>query len=196
MDMTQLRYFVKLATLEHLTRAAEELYISQSTLSMSISRLESELGVSLFDRVGRGIRLNSYGEAFLPEANAALEAVSRGQGLIEQLKRNESKRIRLIAPTIMGFPGLMLQLEKQCPDIQLQASQCTLNNIVPRFLNGDVDFCIIAMELTDPALEGCVLRRHEIGCVVSSLNPLASRASVTLAELAGLHFTAYPPGNT
>jgi DNA-binding transcriptional LysR family regulator len=59
-----------------------------------------------------------------------------------------------------------------------------------------VGFCIIAMELTDPALEGCVLRRQEIGCVVSSLNPLASRASVTLAELAGLHFTAYPPGNT
>ena len=196
MDMTQLYYFSKLAELEHLTRAAEELYISQSTLSMSISRLESELGVTLFDRVGRGIRLNAYGEAFRHGAKGALEAVNRGIGLIEQMKRTRENQIRLIAPTIMGFPGLMMELEKRAPGIQLKASQCTLSNIVPRFLNGEVDFCIIAMELTDPALEGCVLRKQEMGCAVSSASPLSSRESVTLAELADLHFTAYPPGNT
>ena len=78
MDLTQLRYFKKLATLEHLTRAAEELYISQSTLSMSISRLESELEVSLFDRIGRGIRLNAFGKAFLEEAVEALVHIDRG----------------------------------------------------------------------------------------------------------------------
>ncbi len=196
MDLAQLQFFVKLATLEHLTRAAEELYISPSTLSMSISRLESELGTSLFDRVGRGIRLNDYGRAFLPSASLALEAISRGTGLIEQLRRNEKKQIRLISPTIAGFPGLLLELEQQCPDIQIKSTQSTLSNIVPQLVRGDVDFCIVAMKLTDPILEGCVLRRQEMGCVISMQNPLSSRSSVSLAELADLHFTAYPPGNT
>jgi DNA-binding transcriptional LysR family regulator len=196
MDLKQLNYFKKLAALEHLTKAAEELFISQSTLSMSISRLESELGVTLFDRVGRGIQLNAYGEAFLLEVNQALKHLNRGLGQIDVMKRNEQNLIRLITPTIMGFPGLMLELEQQCKDIQINSFHSAVSSIVPQFLNGDVDLCIIAMQLTDPALDGCILRQQEMGCVVSASHPLAARESVTVAELAQMDFAAYPPDST
>jgi DNA-binding transcriptional LysR family regulator len=196
MDLKQFRYFKKLAAMEHLTNTAEDLFISQSTLSMAIGRLESELGVKLFDRIGRGMRLNAYGEAFLHEVNQALEHIDRGLGQIEAIKRNEQNLIRLITPTIMGFPGLMSELEAQCKDIQINAFRCEVDNIVPLFKNGGVDLCIIAMEITDPALEGCVLRKQEMGCVVSSSSPLAVRRYVTVAELAEMQFSAYPQNTT
>ena len=65
MEWQQLEYFVTVAKLEHMTRAAEALAISQPALSRSISKLEEELGVPLFDRQGRSIMLNRYGELFL-----------------------------------------------------------------------------------------------------------------------------------
>jgi len=65
MKLLQLYYFRALAEKEHLYRTATELYISPSALSTTISRLEKELGVQLFDRVGRNIRLNDNGKKIL-----------------------------------------------------------------------------------------------------------------------------------
>ncbi len=196
MDITQLQYFKKLAETEHLTKTAEELYISPSTLSMSISRLEEELGVPLFSRIGRGIRLNSYGVAFLVEVNKALDTINRGIKHLEQMKRNARMQIRLITPTIVGFQGLMLELEQLFPDIVLNSSQSTISNIVPLFLQGDVDFCIIAMELLSAELEGCVLMHQDMGLVVSESSPFAERSSVTVEEIAELDYAAYPQDHT
>lgn len=64
MEWQQLHYFSTLAKIQHMTRAAEELSISQPALSRSIARLEEELGVPLFDRHGRGIYLNHFGQSF------------------------------------------------------------------------------------------------------------------------------------
>ena len=65
MDLLQLRYFNLLAENQHLTRTAEHLKISSPSLSATIKRLENELGVQLFDRKGRNIILNNYGEILL-----------------------------------------------------------------------------------------------------------------------------------
>ena len=64
MELSQLKYFEIVAKHEHITRAAEELHIAQPSLSKAISRLEAELGVELFDRQGRNIKLNSFGRVF------------------------------------------------------------------------------------------------------------------------------------
>ena len=196
MDITQLQYFKRLAETEHLTRTAEELYISPSTLSMSISRLEEELGVPLFSRVGRGIQLNSYGMAFLSEVDKALESLNQGVRRLEQMKRNARKKIRLITPTIMGFSGLMMELEQRFPDIVLNTGQATVSSIVPLFLQGEVDLCVIATELFAPELEGCVLRHQSIGLVIPESNPMASRSSITVEEAAELSYATYPQGYT
>lgn len=65
MELLQLKYFCTVARLEHMTKAAEELRIAQPALSRKIARLEESVGVPLFDRHGRRIRLNAYGKAFL-----------------------------------------------------------------------------------------------------------------------------------
>ena len=69
MDIEQLKYFQTLAATEHVTQAAENLCISQPALSRSLARLEFQLGVPLFDREGRQLKLNRYGQDFLQHVN-------------------------------------------------------------------------------------------------------------------------------
>ena len=78
MNLSQLYYFRKLAELQHYTRAAKELYITQPTLSGSIASLEQELGVALFQKKGRNVELTKYGAEFLVYVNEALEKLDKG----------------------------------------------------------------------------------------------------------------------
>ena len=71
MDLTQLEYFRVVARYENITRAAKDLYVSQPTLSQSIARLESSLGIELFDRVNGKLHLNDAGRMFLERVNNA-----------------------------------------------------------------------------------------------------------------------------
>ena len=72
MNLFQLRYFVTLAKMQHYTKAAHELCITQPSLSHAISQLEAELGVALFEKSGRNTTLTSFGEEFLICANRTL----------------------------------------------------------------------------------------------------------------------------
>ena len=78
MTLLQLQYFQTLARVLHYTQAAAELHIAQPSLSYSIKELEKELGVKLFDKDSRHIRLSVYGEQFLPYAQQALGLVDQG----------------------------------------------------------------------------------------------------------------------
>lgn len=83
MNLSQLYYFRKLAELQHYTKAAKELFITQPTLSGSISSLEQELGVSLFQKAGRNVELTKYGAEFLKYVNASLEQLDKGIAIMK-----------------------------------------------------------------------------------------------------------------
>lgn len=83
MNLSQLYYFRKLAELQHYTRAAKELFITQPTLSGSIASLEQELGVSLFQKAGRNVELTKYGVEFLTYVNASLEQLDKGIAIMK-----------------------------------------------------------------------------------------------------------------
>ena len=83
MNLSQLYYFRKLAELQHYTRAAKELFITQPTLSGSIASLKQELGISLFQKAGRNVELTKYGAEFLIYVNAALEQLDKGIAIMK-----------------------------------------------------------------------------------------------------------------
>lgn len=76
MELHQLRYFVQVAKLESASQAAETLHVSQPALSRSISKLEGELGATLFDRVGRRLLLNDRGRMYLRSVEGLLRGLS------------------------------------------------------------------------------------------------------------------------
>lgn len=88
-DLRQLKYFVVVAEEEHVGRAAERLFISQSPLSRQISQLEEKLGLMLFERNQQRIRLTADGQTFLAEARALLTHANRLESLGKRLGRGE-----------------------------------------------------------------------------------------------------------
>lgn len=85
MELLQLHYFQTVARMEHMTKAAKELRIAQPALSKTIARLEEDLGVPLFDRQSRQIKLNSFGKAFLKSVDTALSALEEGRREVSDL---------------------------------------------------------------------------------------------------------------
>lgn len=84
MNLSQLYYFRKLAELQHYTQAAQELYITQPALSNSISHLEKELGIPLFERDGRTVKLTRYGREFYEYTVESLNALEKGIALARE----------------------------------------------------------------------------------------------------------------
>ena len=89
MNLFQLRYFVTLAKMQHYTRAAHELCITQPSLSHAISQLEAELGVALFEKSGRNTTLTSFGEEFLICANRTLATLDSGVSSLQRSERGD-----------------------------------------------------------------------------------------------------------
>ena len=122
MNLLHLRYFAELAQTLHYTRAAEHLCIAQPSLSHAISQMEAELGVPLFEKVGKSIVLTHYGEQFLACAQQTLMTLDNGVDALQRVGRGEGL-IRLGLLRTLGedfVPGLAERFLKQYPDLQQQ----------------------------------------------------------------------------
>lgn len=95
MDLTKLKYFYTFATLEHVSKAAEEIYITQPALTKAIKLLENDLGVKLFDRSGRNIVLNQYGRFLKSRLDAVFPVLDSIQDEIERMKTESGYTVRL-----------------------------------------------------------------------------------------------------
>ena len=95
MELTQLRYFIKVAELQHITRASEELHIAQPALTQTIHRLENELGVPLFGSKGRNIVLTEYGKYLQNRLENLLPEFDKIPVEIENLKNKVNKTIKI-----------------------------------------------------------------------------------------------------
>ncbi len=119
MDLKQLRYFTTVAQLQNVSKAAEILHISQSSLSKQIARLETELGVLLFDRNGKKIRLNPAGMRFYDYSNLVLRETRNTEDDLRYLVRSRDCRIRIGAAGIPpGFLSIMTEFAALHPETE------------------------------------------------------------------------------
>lgn len=123
-DLHSLIYFKKVAELQHLTRAAEELRVAQPSLSRTIAGLEAELGVKLFDRVGKGIVLNRNGAILLRHTNSVLRELADAQAELadQEAEGNRTVTISLFAASKL-LPQLISDFKAEFPSIRLQIIQ-------------------------------------------------------------------------
>ena len=101
MNLRQLYYFKKIAELEHYTRAAKELFVSQSSLSHAIQELESELNVKFFVKKGRNVELTKYGRLFLPYVQQTIDTLEAGLSKLEDYINPNTGTV-----VMAGFPSL------------------------------------------------------------------------------------------
>jgi LysR family transcriptional activator of glutamate synthase operon len=183
-----LRTFIEVARVEHLGRAAETLQADPSTVSRKIARLEQEVGVALFERIGRSIRLTRAGKRFLGRAERLLsdlrDAVADAEGAVSA----ESGEVRVGFLHTVGarwLPERLARFLRAHPGIRFTLEEGTTAEVASGVLAGEFDLGILGPPpVNTPDLEMVPLFRERVAVVVPVAHRLAGRTSVTLTDLA------------
>lgn len=191
MELTQLEYFLTVARLQHITMASKELNLTQPALSHSISKLESELGVPLFQRSGRNVELSRYGRMFASQVEQAFRHIEAGKREIEEWSNPDTGVISMSYLNILGVdlvPNLIRDYQLRCPGVRFELNQGDHGDIDGHLEANQSDLIITSKETVMGDYEWVVLKRMPIYIVVSSGHRYASRESLSMKELSGEPF--------
>ena len=185
MELLQLRYFQTVATLGNMSKAADDLFVSQPNLSISISRLEKELGVPLFDRRRGRIVLNRNGELFLNCVNRSLSILDSG---IQNLQRQNENQSTLSIAFMSDDRDLLKQFILAYPEIHIQYQNLNMQEITQALLDQTVDVAWTMMPPNDDRLNYQVIHKSEFVLLMNENHPLAAQSSVTHRDLVNEQF--------
>lgn len=190
MEIRTLRYFLAVAREENMTRAAEQLHVTQPTLSKQIGALEEELGVKLFSRGSFSLRLTEEGRLLRARAEDLVELADKIEGEFASMEDltggelrlglAESWQIRHLARAIRAFKG-------RYPNLHYRVTSGDTEQVTEKLDRGVLDFAVLAEE-PDRMKYNC-LRLPEAdvwGVVMPENDPLAARAEIRAEDLAGL----------
>ena len=194
MEWLQLKYFQTVARLEHMTQAAEQLHIAQPSLSKTIARLEEAVGVALFDRQGRQIRLNQFGRVYLERVDRAFRELEEGERQIREMAGLARGSIRLGVSITSVLPELIGPFIQQHPSVHFRQILGPTAEMIQRLEDGDIDLWISSVQAEGADLEWQALMTEQVWIAASSEHRLAERDSVTLEELANEPFISMNTG--
>lgn len=187
MEWHQLQYFKAVAQLQHMTQAAQLLALSQPALSRSIAKLEEELGVPLFERTGKSLRLNRYGKLFLRSVDRATQAIEEGKQLLLDEASPDRGTVCLAFLHSLGthmVPELLRKFRAAHPHIQFKLYQNATSKLLEQLEEGEIDLCLSSPVLTGEQVEWSFLFSEELFVVVPQSHPLAKCKEVRLEEIA------------
>lgn len=198
MNLPQLYYFKKLAEVQHYTRAAKELYITQPTLSNSISQLERELGIPLFERENRAVKLTRYGKEFYEHITEALDALDKGVDIAHERAGSLSGSIELgTVYTVQGdyLPALLAGFHNQYgQNISVNISQGLTLPLIDGLEKDEYEVVFSAYVPNKPTITFHPILYQQLVLIMSPDHPLAHYAEVPLEELKTVsHVMTYPP---
>lgn len=197
MELKHLRYFKETAELEHITKAAERLMISQPFLTKHIKQLEHELGVELFYRAGRNIQLSEFGKVFYIHSQKILCELDNARSELNEMVEQQKHTITMITNVNLYMPNLLIEFHTRYPNLTLIHRTGTRNEIVMALQSGSADYalCVPPLE-ADP--EGGVMTENlllEEACVgFSHDHPLSARNTICSAELDKQNYVTSPKG--
>lgn len=187
MEWDQINYFQTVAKVQHMTRAAKQLSISQPALSRSIAKLEDELGVQLFDRKGRNVYLNRYGRIFLNRVERSIKQIEMGMQEIREEIHPDNGTISLSFLPSLGIsvvPELLSAYKKNHAHVRFQLNQAVNWQIVDQLKSRTVDLALITLLHEDPEVICYPLLTEEMFLIVSVDHPLAVNNEIDLKMVA------------
>ncbi|WP_327325670.1 LysR family transcriptional regulator [Streptomyces sp. NBC_01210] len=193
----RLAYFAGVARHEHVTRAAQEMGVPQSTLSRAIVRLEQDLGVTLFTRKGRTVSLTPAGRTFLTSVERALAEVERAAESVQADADPSAGRVAFGFLHTMGsetVPGLIRAFRADHPRIRFTLVQNYGEAMIEGLRAGALDLCLTSPVPDAPDLVARRLDEQRLRLVVPDDHRLASRKRIRLAEAADETFVTLEPG--
>ena len=193
MNLNQLLYFCALAKLEHYTRAAEELQISQPTLSQAISSLEKEIGIGLFEKHGRNVVLTKDGKIYLSYVETALRELEEGKTYIQRLNCPGSGHINLAFISTVGayfIPRLITGFieREEHRDVMFSCFEGNTDDILSGLKEERFDIAICSKKENEPHFDFIPVLQQDLVILTPTGHPLAGRKSLRLRETAAYPF--------
>ncbi|MCA1797738.1 MAG: LysR family transcriptional regulator [Geobacteraceae bacterium] len=185
MDLKQLKFFLEVANSQGFTRAAEKLHIAQSALSISIRKLEEDLGVVLFNRQKRKVTLTAEGEVLVIHAREILQGVEKAQQEIEDLRTLLKGEVKVgLSPMLSSFffPKIITTFKRYHPGLQISITGNSAWDIQRMIKSGDIDMGIIAGNVPDELDSHHLVHEEVIACIHRS-HPLAQEKKLPLHTL-------------
>jgi len=186
MELRQLKYFVKVAELLSFSKAAKELYITQSTLSQQIKQLEDELDMALFFRNNHKVTLTEAGETFLEGAKKTLAEADDNKAKIMDLALGHRGVLNIGVTYSFGsiLTETVLAFKKEFPDVQLNICYRNVMELMELVSDGELDFALSFRSSEKyENVESHILFDNKLCIVVREDHPLTRKSIVRLADL-------------
>lgn len=199
MRIEYLKDFVILAKHANFLTASDELYISQSSLSKHIQALEKELGVQLFNRSTRDVRLSSYGQMYLPYAQKMVNNYEKSLMKLNQVKDNSQQTITIGSVPIMASYGItraIMTFRKKFPRSKVHVVEGDTQPLITLLDHEECDVAFIRSyhQISDD-FNVVDFATDRLVAVLPSNHPLAKNTSLKLKELAQEAFLFLKPGS-
>ena len=183
MELNQLQYFRTVARTENISKSADILHISQSALSKSITRLEAEVGVPLFERSGNRIRLSQAGILFLGRVDQAMAQIRGGLDELRNIQAGESGAIHFASFSSGLVTEPLRAFLSEYPNISVRHSVLSQRQIQVGLEQGDIDIALALFPINSPILSWTPVAQDELIILVSDNNLIAKYNSVRLTDL-------------
>ncbi|WP_017812754.1 LysR substrate-binding domain-containing protein [Paenibacillus shenyangensis] len=184
MELLQLKYFQTAAYTEHISKAARQLNIAQPSLSLTIKRLENELGTSLFIRKGRNIQLSASGQILLRHVDRIFMELENAQKEIQSEEQLISSTIRISISNPRFLSKLITEYINQFPAANVHQGIKMKSDIISCLKKGEIDLGIAGHPTEDEEIESCLLVDEDIVLVLPVNHRLSGKTELSLTEVA------------
>lgn len=198
MTLTELKYIIAIAQTHHFGKAAQACGISQPSLSVAVKKLETELGVTIFERCTSDIVPTPVGERIIHQARAVIAAAEQIHEIAQVEKDPLSCPLR-VGVIFTVSPYLLPELVRKCisrtPQMPLLITEDYTANLLAKLRNGQIDAAIVAMPITEPGLMACDLYDEDFIVALPKRHHLASEKKIDPKDLANENMLILAQGN-
>ncbi|MAQ12644.1 MAG: hypothetical protein CL721_04705 [Chloroflexi bacterium] len=197
MDFPQLEAFLEAANRGSFRRAADALYLSQPSVSARVQALEDEVGVALFHRTARGVRLTDMGRTFLPFAQRSMDTLRRGKEVLESVRQTSTGILNIATARVIGtyvLPETLYKFHQLHPDANLHIKVGGSSEVLQMVVNEEVQLGL-ARFMQHPDVDALHLYDEEAVLVVHPEHPFARTGAAAMAQVAQEPLIVYDPGD-
>ena len=194
-ELRHLRYFIAVAEELNFSRAARRMHMAQPPLSAAIRQLERDLGVDLFVRTTREVKLTDAGRAFLEGARRTLADAERAAEDAKRAAAGELGQLRIAYSWSTRFetlPALGRAFRASHPDVELLAQELWNARMPPAFSAGSIDIAVSLCPEIAAELEHAPIRKEHLVALLPEPHPLVRQDAIPLSALADEDFIVFP----
>ena len=195
MELRILNTFLKVAQLQSFSKAAESLGYSQSAITVQVQQLENELGVRLFDRIGKNVTITHYGQTFIPYARDVISAATRAANFaVDDSDLTGTLRVGTLESLMISrFGDIIPAFHKRCPHVCTQLFSGGTEELLRMLTHNELDLIYTLDDHEyDPQLVKLFERHEDVVVMAGRQHPLAQASNLALRDIVGEPFILMP----